>query len=85
MKGPISIVWKHRAGALFILLVIVIVIYLITPFTLEGFNENADERAGRRCGVGLPRCQGELRCINGFCASDRAPRMPILSDLPLAP
>lgn len=71
-----------------IIVIIFLVIYMMMPGLFEGFKEDdtaVREALEHRCGVGLPRCQGELRCINGFCKSDRAPRMPHLSDLPLAP
>ena len=76
----------EKTGYLIFVLVLILVLVLsfVTPMgDAEGYR-NPDERE-RRCGVGLPRCQGELRCINGFCKSDRAPRLPYYSDLPLAP
>ena len=73
---------RHLAGTTFIVLVIMMMIYLVmTPMRpSEGFVD-AD-----RCGVDLPSCQGErVRCINGYCKSDVAPKMPLLSDLPMLP
>ena len=68
---------RQSAGVFFVVTLLVIVLYLATS-SVEGFT-------GRRCGVDLPSCQGDrIRCMNGYCRSDVPPRLPILSDLPLA-
>ncbi len=54
-----------------------VMIYLLVSST-EGFVD-----AGR-CGVGLPPCSRGLRCINGYCRSDKAPVLPA-SELPMVP
>jgi len=54
-----------------------VMIYLLLSST-EGFVD-----AGR-CGVGLPPCSRGLRCINGYCRSDKAPVLPA-TDLPIVP
>lgn len=54
-----------------------VMIYLLLTST-EGFVD-----AGR-CGVGLPSCSRGLRCINGYCRSDKTPVLPV-SDLPMIP
>ena len=50
-----------------------------TPWANEQFVD-----AGG-CGPGRGVCTGGLRCINGYCKSDVAPKLPALSDLPVRP
>jgi hypothetical protein len=72
---------RHLAGTVFIILVILMMIYLVRiPSAFEGFVDPG------RCGVDLPSCSGErIRCMNGYCKSDVAPKMPAVSDLPMTP
>ena len=72
---------RHAAGAIFMLLVLGMILYLFASVKLsDGFVD-----AGR-CGVGLPGCSGErVRCMNGYCRSDVAPTLPLESDLPMTP
>ena len=72
---------RHLAGTVFVVLVIGMMIYLVsTPGVSEGFVDPG------RCGVDLPSCSGErVRCMNGYCKSDIAPKLPPLSDLPMLP
>lgn len=70
---------RHSAGLVFLVILLGMVLYVVLSSTafVEGFT-------GQRCGVDLPSCQGErVRCINGYCKSDVAPRLPFFSDLPL--
>lgn len=70
---------RKVAGALFVVLVLWMILHVIYGST-EGFVD-----AGR-CGVKMPSCSGErVRCINGYCKSDVAPTLPLLSDLPMTP
>jgi hypothetical protein len=39
----------------------------------------------QRCGVGMDACPHPLRCINGFCKSEDAPRLFDLNPLPVLP
>jgi len=69
---------RKIAGAIFVLLLIWMVIRIM--YGSEGFVD-----AGH-CGVDLPSCSGErIRCMNGYCKSDVAPTLPLLSDLPMTP
>ena len=72
---------RQSAGKLFVVLIIGMIIYLVLiPRVSEGFMD-----AGR-CGVDLLPCSGErIRCMNGYCKSDIAPKLPALSDLPMTP
>jgi hypothetical protein len=72
---------RELSGTIFIILVIGMMIYLIiTPRASESFVDVG------RCGVDLPSCVGErIRCMNGYCKSDIAPTLPLLSDLPITP
>lgn len=68
---------RQYAGLFFVVALLAMILYTVT-YTAEGFS-------GQRCGVDLPSCQGErVRCINGYCRSDIAPKLPFFSDLPLA-
>jgi hypothetical protein len=70
---------RQSAGVLFIVALLAMIIYTVM-YTAEGFTSSPP-----RCGVGMPSCQGErVRCINGYCRSDVAPKLPLFSDLPLA-
>lgn len=66
---------QHLAGILFVVLVSILLSFLSAT---EGFVD-----AGR-CGVGLPPCSRGLRCMNGYCRSDKVPNPPA-SDLPVVP
>jgi len=71
---------REILGVVFMVLVIVgllYVIYMRTPY--ENFADSG------RCGWSLGVCPDGLRCINGYCKSDVAPKLPALSDLPLRP
>lgn len=71
---------RQLSGVIFVMLVIIMIVYLVTKNNFEGFVDPG------RCGVYLPPCQGEnIRCINGYCKSDIAPKLPLLSDLPMTP
>ena len=70
---------RKIAGALFVVLVLWMILHVMYG-TTEGFVD-----AGH-CGVDLPSCSGErVRCVNGYCKSDVAPTLPLLSDLPMTP
>lgn len=70
---------RQSAGVFFVIVILAIVLYLANASDREGFT-------GKRCGVDLPSCRGDrVRCMNGYCRSDIAPRMRAFSDLPLAP
>lgn len=72
---------RMNKGRTFLLLVaIALILYAVRRFNVvDGFVD-----AGR-CGVDLPSCPSGLRCINGYCKSDTAPRLPRFSDLPMMP
>jgi len=62
-----------------IVVVLIIVILYATCHVSEGFVD------AQRCGVDLSSCPSGLRCINGYCKTDVAPVLPLMSDLPLMP
>jgi hypothetical protein len=72
---------RMNKGRTFLLLVaIALILYTVRKFNVvDGFVD-----AGR-CGVDLPSCASGLRCINGYCKSDVAPRLPLFSDLLMMP
>jgi hypothetical protein len=71
---------RQLFGTLFMVVALGMAIYLVTSSVSETFVDTG------RCGVGLPSCSGErIRCINGYCKSDIAPKLPEQSDLPLTP
>lgn len=37
------------------------------------------------CGVDMTPCQHPLQCINGYCKSANAPRLPVATGLPVVP
>jgi hypothetical protein len=66
--------------------VIVFVVFIIIIFVAYGGNRIEAFVDAPRCGVDLPSCVGEdVRCINGYCKSDKAPTLPPFSDLPIMP
>ena len=63
------------------ILAIMMLMYIYsTPSPWEGF---VDSRG--RCGPNIGVCPDGLRCMNGYCKTDIAPTLPILSDLPVHP
>lgn len=69
-------------GSFFAILAVLMLMYIYnmpTPW-LDGFM---DMRG--RCGPNLGVCPEGLRCLNGYCKSDIAPKLPVLSDLPVRP
>lgn len=53
----------------------------INPYLVEeGFMSG-----GGRCGVDLPPCDFPLRCMNGFCRSDKQPQLYDRNPLPVTP
>jgi hypothetical protein len=72
---------KKSGNILYIAVIVLFICYLMYS-SYEGF-ENAPPK---QCGVGLPSCSGDrIRCINGYCRSDIAPKLPTYSDLPMMP
>ena len=69
------------SGTVFIVLVIAMILYLVLhPTISESFVDPG------HCGVDLPSCSGKnIRCINGYCASDDPPVLPAISPLPMTP
>ena len=51
----------------------------------EGFMPRTVEISNRRCGVTLPSCLDGEHCLNGYCASDKPPTIPAVTDLPIRP
>jgi len=83
--------YRQLAGTIFIVTVIAMAAYVIERVTATdaeihaAINTEAFVDAGR-CGVDLPSCVGErVRCINGYCKSDRLVAFPELSDIPMLP
>jgi len=75
--------YRQFAGTIFIVMVIAMAAYVIEQVTSANHEDFID--AGR-CGVDLPSCVGErVRCINGYCKSDRLVAFPELSDIPMLP
>ena len=60
-------------------------IYPDTSQQMEGFMPRTVEISGRRCGVDLPSCAEGEHCLNGYCASDAPPIIPLETDLPIRP
>lgn len=51
------------------------------PFPIpEGFMNQRGQ-----CGPNFGVCPDGLRCLNGYCKTDVAPKLPPLSDLPIRP
>ena len=73
--------YHYKASTVFIIVLVLMILYVVMgKGSSEGFVD-----AGR-CGVNLPSCSGDrVRCMNGYCASDIPPKMPLLSDLPMTP
>jgi hypothetical protein len=73
----------NRKTTIYIVIIVMIALMLYKVYgsmiRMDGFVD-----AGR-CGVDLPSCPSGLRCINGYCKSDVAPRLPLFSDLPMMP
>ena len=72
---------SHKGYILVVLFVIIsLIIYKVYKTSVvDGFVDEG------RCGVDLPSCASGLRCINGYCKSDVAAHLPLLSDLPMMP
>ena len=66
-------------SVIFIVMIALILYKVYKTNMLDGFVDVG------RCGVDLPSCPSGLRCINGYCKSDVAPRLPLFSDLPMMP
>ena len=70
---------------LFLIWLLLPVAVLIILFMIAGVPKDGFVDAGQ-CGVGRSSCSGErVRCMNGYCKSDIAPTLPLLSDLPMTP
>jgi hypothetical protein len=70
----------NKGRTFLLLLVVALILYTVRRFNVvDGFVDSG------RCGVDLPSCASGLRCINGYCKSDVAPRLPLFSDLPMMP
>jgi hypothetical protein len=67
-------------GLLFSVAVLIIGMYI---YKLQNPWENFVDVG--RCGPGLGVCPDGLRCINGYCKTDIAPKLSPLSDLPVRP
>ena len=68
-------------GSFCAILAVMMLMYVYSmPTPWEGFVD-----ARGRCGPNLGVCPEELRCLNGYCKSDIAPKLPPLSDLPIRP
>jgi hypothetical protein len=74
---------RGKTGVLFIVLIVGMIWYVAQ--TVEAFqnqsgeeegNEGKEGLASQRCGIGLPPCRRGrgwegIRCVNGYCKSDR--------------
>lgn len=68
---------RTSMGILFIVLIMTMIGYVIQ--TTEGFVSTSSSEVmidqpfqNYRCGVNLPPCKGKgVRCMNGYCKSDR--------------
>ena len=66
--------------------VIVFIVFVVILFVAYGGNRIEAFVDAPHCGVDLPSCVGkDIRCINGYCKSDKAPTLPPFSDLPIMP
>jgi hypothetical protein len=70
-----------------IVILIVIGLYLLCNVHYLKANDTfQDMTSSRRCGVDLPSCSNSgIRCVNGYCKSDKLPYYPKVSDLPIQP
>lgn len=71
---------RQLFGIFFILVIIIVVIYLMMyPSVSDGFIDSG------RCGVNMPPCPDQLKCMNGYCKPNVPPVYPIISNLPIKP